>query len=328
MMAWVSIASRSVRRPLERRLPHRGVPLHHGGAPDVVDEDVEAALLVVDPGHQGLHLLGDQMVDPDGDAAPPAPSTRAAVSSIVSGVSPPAPRPPRSARSLDRAPAPPSCSACPPPPPPSPPPAPPPVLGPFPPLAPPPPPPPLSLAPGSPAHGPRRGDGGHLGAIGHAQLGHVGHDLGDGEPRRLERRHPATAGPVPSAAGGGRHLGALEPGRRQQAPQLAPHPHVASGTQRLADGMAPVDQRVAGWMSMPSQSASPTPMTAGPGHPPGLAEHRQRVRDVLEEGVGVQGVEGGVRERQRAGVGAGHRHTADRHGVPVDADRPGRPARR
>ena len=70
-MAWVSTARRSRCRPyVEVRLPHRGVPLHLGGAEDVVDQHVQGALLVVDAGDQGLDLGGDQVVDPHRDPVP------------------------------------------------------------------------------------------------------------------------------------------------------------------------------------------------------------------------------------------------------------------
>ena len=37
------------------------------GAPDVVHENVQAALFAFDPSHQRAHLLGHEMVDPDCD---------------------------------------------------------------------------------------------------------------------------------------------------------------------------------------------------------------------------------------------------------------------
>ena len=50
-------------------LPDRLVPLHRGGAPDVVHEDVQRALLGVDARDQRAHLLGHEVVDLDRDAA-------------------------------------------------------------------------------------------------------------------------------------------------------------------------------------------------------------------------------------------------------------------
>ena len=68
VMAWVSTASRNVCRPeLQRRLPHRLVPLHRRRAPDVVDEHVEGALLGVDALDQPADGVGDEVVDRHGD---------------------------------------------------------------------------------------------------------------------------------------------------------------------------------------------------------------------------------------------------------------------
>ena len=68
-------------------LPEGGVPPDEVvAAPDVVDQDVEpVALLALDPGAQGVDLGGVEVVAADRHPAPPAASTRAAVSSIVSG---------------------------------------------------------------------------------------------------------------------------------------------------------------------------------------------------------------------------------------------------
>ena len=68
-MRWVSIASRRMRRPVvEVVLPDRRVPLgraalEHLGAPDVVDQHVDVAVLAPDPLGQAAHLLGVEMVD-------------------------------------------------------------------------------------------------------------------------------------------------------------------------------------------------------------------------------------------------------------------------
>ena len=71
VMAWVSTAEAQRAQPdVERRLPHRLVPLHRGGAPDVVDEDVEGALLGVDALDERRHLLRLEVVDLHGDALP------------------------------------------------------------------------------------------------------------------------------------------------------------------------------------------------------------------------------------------------------------------
>jgi hypothetical protein len=52
-------------------LPHGHIPLYQALAtPHVVDEHVQAALLAVDAPNQVAHLIGLQMVDPDGDALP------------------------------------------------------------------------------------------------------------------------------------------------------------------------------------------------------------------------------------------------------------------
>ena len=50
------------------RLPHGLVPLHDGGAEDVVDEDVQRPPLGVDALDEGLDLGGLEVVDGDGDA--------------------------------------------------------------------------------------------------------------------------------------------------------------------------------------------------------------------------------------------------------------------
>ena len=55
---------------VQRRLPHRLVPLHRGGAPDVVDEHVQRALLGVDAIDERLDLVGHEVVDRDGDPPP------------------------------------------------------------------------------------------------------------------------------------------------------------------------------------------------------------------------------------------------------------------
>lgn len=66
--------------------PDRRVPLEERlAAPDVIDEDVEAALFVRDAGDQGLDLGRDQMVGGDRDTAASAAVTSSAVSSMVSG---------------------------------------------------------------------------------------------------------------------------------------------------------------------------------------------------------------------------------------------------
>ena len=55
---------------VERALPDGPVPLHRGGAPDVVDQQVQGALLGLDARGERAHLLGHQVVDARGDAAP------------------------------------------------------------------------------------------------------------------------------------------------------------------------------------------------------------------------------------------------------------------
>ena len=55
------------------------------GAPDVVDEHVEAPLLGVDARHQRRDRVGLEMIGRHRDPAPPAAVTSSAVSSIVSG---------------------------------------------------------------------------------------------------------------------------------------------------------------------------------------------------------------------------------------------------
>jgi hypothetical protein len=53
---------------VEVGLPDGGVPLHGRGAEDVVDEDVERTLLVLDAPDERRDLVGDEVVDLDGDA--------------------------------------------------------------------------------------------------------------------------------------------------------------------------------------------------------------------------------------------------------------------
>ena len=54
---------------VEVGVPDRLAPLHPGGAPDVVDEDVEAPAFGLDPANELANLVGRQVVDLDGDAA-------------------------------------------------------------------------------------------------------------------------------------------------------------------------------------------------------------------------------------------------------------------
>jgi hypothetical protein len=52
-------------------LPHRCAPFDQEiRAPDVVDQNIQPALLALDPRDQGLHLSGDQMVGLHGDTEP------------------------------------------------------------------------------------------------------------------------------------------------------------------------------------------------------------------------------------------------------------------
>jgi hypothetical protein len=51
-------------------LPYRLVPLHLGQAEDVVDEDVQRALLAIDARDQRADLVGDEMIDSNSDATP------------------------------------------------------------------------------------------------------------------------------------------------------------------------------------------------------------------------------------------------------------------
>ena len=44
------------------------VPLEVLPAPEIIDEDIEATLLGADPFDQLPHLVGNEMIDPDGDA--------------------------------------------------------------------------------------------------------------------------------------------------------------------------------------------------------------------------------------------------------------------
>jgi hypothetical protein len=65
--------SRSIRRPSsivfpDRPVPGRRVTLEHLGAPDVVDQDVDDAVVVPDAIGEGLHLCHLEVVDLDGDA--------------------------------------------------------------------------------------------------------------------------------------------------------------------------------------------------------------------------------------------------------------------
>ena len=61
--------AQQVQPVLEVGLPDGGVPLHLGGAQDVVDQHVQRPLLVADALHQRRHLVGDEVVDLDRDAA-------------------------------------------------------------------------------------------------------------------------------------------------------------------------------------------------------------------------------------------------------------------
>ena len=72
---------------LEIVLPDRLVPLEQLlAAPDVVDQDVEPALLGADALDQRFDLVGHQMIDRNGDAlAAGRRTTSSAVSSMVSG---------------------------------------------------------------------------------------------------------------------------------------------------------------------------------------------------------------------------------------------------
>ena len=66
--------------------PERSVPFDEVlAAPDVVDKDVQPALLGVDPLHEGFHLGSLAVIDLDGDSSAARGVTRADVSSIVSG---------------------------------------------------------------------------------------------------------------------------------------------------------------------------------------------------------------------------------------------------
>ena len=67
-------------------LPHRRVPLEEVlGAPDVVDEHVEAAVLGVDALDERRDLRGSRWSTATAMPSPPAAVTSSAVSSIVSG---------------------------------------------------------------------------------------------------------------------------------------------------------------------------------------------------------------------------------------------------
>ena len=71
---------------LQVRLPERGVLLHHRlFAGDAVDEDVEPAVLAIDPADQRLDRQLDRVIDANRDGSPPAALMISAVSSIVSG---------------------------------------------------------------------------------------------------------------------------------------------------------------------------------------------------------------------------------------------------
>ena len=70
VIACVSTPSRSVCSPMSS--DDSQTVLFHSivvGAPDVVHEDVQGALLALDPRHERAHLVGDEVVDLDGDAA-------------------------------------------------------------------------------------------------------------------------------------------------------------------------------------------------------------------------------------------------------------------
>ena len=62
--------AQQVQPVVEVRFPHRGVPLHLRGAPDVVDQDVQRVVLGPDAADQRGHLAGIEVVDLDGDPRP------------------------------------------------------------------------------------------------------------------------------------------------------------------------------------------------------------------------------------------------------------------
>ena len=68
-MRWVSMARRRMRSPLSRSCSQIGVfqsggsALEHLGAPDVVDEHVDVAVLVANPVGQCGDLVGVEVVD-------------------------------------------------------------------------------------------------------------------------------------------------------------------------------------------------------------------------------------------------------------------------
>jgi hypothetical protein len=71
---------------LEIVLPDGLVPfLEILSAPHVIDEDVEMTLLGANAIDQLCDLVSDEVIDPNGDAVPPAAETSSAVSSMVSG---------------------------------------------------------------------------------------------------------------------------------------------------------------------------------------------------------------------------------------------------
>src|SRR2546425_11330183 len=74
VMACVHRQAQRTQAIVQGGFPDRFVPLHPGGSPDVVHQNVQAALLVLDPSHQGGRLVGHEMVHP----AIPRPAPRVA----------------------------------------------------------------------------------------------------------------------------------------------------------------------------------------------------------------------------------------------------------
>jgi hypothetical protein len=54
--------TQSTQSCIQRGFPDRFIPLHLGGPPDIVHENVQTALFVLDSSHEGVHLAGHEMV--------------------------------------------------------------------------------------------------------------------------------------------------------------------------------------------------------------------------------------------------------------------------